>query len=586
MIRDMIFGTVGGLALFLFGMNMMSDGLKKVSGKRLKTILESMTKRRLFGFLIGAGVTALIQSSSAATVMVVGFVNAGMLTLLQASSVIIGTNVGTTATAWLVSLSGFQALKITSYALPAIAVGFAMQFIAKKRMTKDVGLIVLGFGILFVGVSFMKNAFAGFERSEAVHNIFISVADEPVFAVLAGLAVTMIIQSSSAAVASIQLLANGGAFGQNWDVALIVAIPFILGSNIGTTITAQLASLGKNINARRAAWAHTMFNVIGAAVVYWFIDWLGAFIEILCPWELGESTIAVSIAVAHTVVKTIEAVMFLPLTRLLEKVVVTMIKGTPDDLEARPVILEENLLGTPEIALEQAKREIVQMAKTSKAALMHSIESMLGDDRKKIEMVRQTEDFIDMIQLEITSYLTALSQRQISDEASKTLPVLLHTVNDLERIGDHAVNIVEIAERKIDQKLVFSDSAMSEAQELEMEISQMFGYVIAALKVNDLDAAKAAIGIEKKINQMQIDFRRNHVQRMTDGNCSPVKGLIFIDLVDNVEKIGDHLTNIAQAVIGGLQWEGTEMKISPAFQNVSIKAVKKSPAGPLKGAYS
>jgi phosphate:Na+ symporter len=493
--------------------------------------------------------------------MVVGFVNAGLLTLKQAISVIIGTNVGTTATAWLVSISGFEAFKITTYALPAIAVGFVMQTFAKKRILRDIGQIILGFGILFIGISFMKNAFSGLEKSQGVQDLFMRISDNPALAILGGAIITMLIQSSSAAVAGIQLLAAGGAFGNNWEIALAVAIPFILGSNIGTTITAQLAALGRNPNARRAAWAHTMLNIFGTLICVWFIDWLNNMVQTISPWELDATTIAVSIAVAHSSIKLFEAVFFLPLTGLLEKIVTLMIRQKPNELEPTPVVLEENLLDTPVIAMEQANHEILRMAKTAQKALLYSIDSIVHDDRKKLESVRQMEDFIDLLQLEITSYLSALSRRYLSYEISIKLPVLLHTVNDLERVGDHALNIAEIAERKIDKKLSFSSQALDEAGQLEKVIDQMFNYVIGSLNNNDINAAKSALKNENKLNKMQIDFRRNHVRRMTDGDCPPLTGLIFIDLVDNIEKIGDHLTNIAQAVIGGLQWEGVEPKI-------------------------
>jgi len=565
MVKEMIFLTVGGLGLFLFGMGMMSDGLKKVAGQKLKNILESMTKRALIAFLVGAGVTALVQSSSATTVMVVGFVNAGLLTLKQAICVIIGTNVGTTATAWLVSISGLGALKITTYALPAVGAGFLFEVLGKTRRTKSIGQILLGFGILFVGIGFMKDAFGPLEESPRVHELFQVLGGKPILAILAGTAVTLLLQSSSAAIAIVQLLAMGGAFGGSWETALNVAIPFVLGSNIGTTITAQLAALRTNLNARRTAWAHTIFNVLGALIAYPFIHFglFGSLVLTVSPWKLGPSTIAPCIALAHTIFNVTNSGIFLPLAGLLEKLVVRFVPERPGDAAASPVILEEHLLDTPVIALGQAKREIIRMAKTAKKALMRSVNGIINNDKTDLESVRQIEDFIDGFQLQITSYLSALSRRQLSDVVSIELPVLLHTVNDLERVGDHAVNIVEIAERKIEQKLSFSNSALTEAEQLRKEIDQMFDCVIAALENNDTEAAKSAASTnENNLNKMQIDFRRSHVQRMSEGICTPQTGLIFIDLVDNIEKIGDHLTNIAQAIIGGLQWEGVKPKVT------------------------
>lgn len=553
MIKDTIFGTAGGLALFMFGMMLMSEGLRKAAGTKLKDILESMTKRRLFGFLVGAGVTALIQSSSASTVMVVGFVNAGLLSLKQSIAVIIGTNVGTTATAWLVSLSGFE-FKISSYALPAVAVGFVCHFFAKQRRVKNIGEIILGFGILFVGISFMKDAFSGLESSQRAQELFVSTSARPLLALLAGIVLTMLIQSSSAAVASVQLLAAGGAFGHNWETALALSIPFILGSNIGTTITAQLAALGANRNARRAAMAHTLFNVVGSFVFFWFIKWVAQLVIAIAPWELGPTTIAASIAVAHSSLKLCEAVLFLPLTGVLEKIVYFFIRRK-DDREAVYVVLDKHLLDTPVIALEQTRREIVRMAQSARDALLLSIDGLLDDDLKKLKSVYRIEEYVDMFQFEITAYLSELSRRELSDELSDTLPVLLHTVNDLERIGDHAVNIAEIGQRKIEHKLVFTGEALTEASQLRQEAENMSDIILTALHKNTPAAAMPALVIENNLNTMQRDFRRSHVKRMGSGECDPLTGLIFIDLVDNVEKAGDHMTNIAQAVMGGLQWD-------------------------------
>ena len=398
----MIFGVAGGLGLFLFGMIQMSEGLKKVAGTKLKNILESMTKNRIIGCLVGAGITALIQSSSAATVMVVGFVNAGLLTLKQAISVIIGTNIGTTATAWLVSISGFK-MEITAYALPAIAVGLGLHIFGRTRTAKNVGEIILGFGILFIGINFMKGAFDGLEDNPGTQAFFVKISDNPVLAILAGMVVTMLIQSSSAAVASVQLLAMSKAFGTDWAVALNVSIPFILGSNIGTTITAQLAAFRANLNARRAAWAHTMFNVIGAFICVWFIGWISKLVRIIGPWELTAETIGASIAIAHTTIKVFEAVFFLPLTGVLEKIAVKLVPEKPGDLVVRPTVLEKHLLATPELAMDQARREIVRMAQTSQRAVLLAIEGLVEKNRRKIGMSRATEEVTYTLQYEITS---------------------------------------------------------------------------------------------------------------------------------------------------------------------------------------
>ncbi len=560
MVKDMIFYTVGGLGLFLFGMGIMSEGLRKVASRRVRRLLTLLTRRRIIAVLLGAVTTCLIQSSSAMTVMTVGFVNAGLMTLKQALCIVLGANVGTTFTAWLVS--GLAVFEITTYSLPAIGVGFLIRTLGKTQKIRNVGQVILGFGILFTGIDFMKQAFGPLHESEQVQQALISLGGKPYLGVLAGAIITMLFQSSSATIAMVQILAFNGAFGSDWHTALGVAIPLILGDNIGTTITAEIAAIRTSVAARRTARGHTLFNVIGVLYIFplvW-VGWFGDVVEWITPLKLTQYTIMVHIAVAHSMFNVFNTLIFLPLIGWLEAFVTKLVAARAEDAIATPVVLEERLLDTPEIAADQARREIMRMGEVAKQAVNQAIEGLEEDDRKKLELVRQAEDAVDNFQYEITSYLAALSRKSLSAELSVQLPVLLHTVNDLERIGDHAINIVEIAERKIEQKLLFSDSAQMEAARLKNEANQMFDYISAALKNNDVGSAKSALVNEDNLNKMQMDFRRSHVQRMTDGDCSPEAGLIFIDLVDNVEKIGDHLTNIAQAVIGGLQWSEAEPK--------------------------
>jgi len=544
-------------------MVLMSEGLRKAAGPKLKSILESLTKRPLRGFVVGAGVTAVIQSSSATTVIIVGLVTAGLLTLQQAISVIIGSNVGTTATAWLVSASGLKFLDISLYSMPAVGLGFLLYLGGRSRRLKSIGEIMLGFGILFLGIEALKGAFTGLEDSPRVQELFVSLGHRPVWALLAGLGLTMLIQSSSASIAIVQLLAIGGAFGAEWTAALNAAIPFVLGANIGTTITAQLAALQANRNGKRTAWAHTMFNVLGSVMAFPFVylGWYGRAVLAVCPWELTGQSVGATIAVAHSFFNIAASCIFLPLSPVLAKVALWLVPLRTTEASLPPVVLEKHLLNTPEIAIDQTRRQIVHMAKTAKRAFIQAIEGITQDNRKKLDAVKEIEDIVDSLQFEITSYLSALAARSLADGISVRLPVLLHAVNDLERVGDHAVNIMEIAQRKIDQKITFSPSADSEARMLRENAEQMFDDVIAAIETEDIQAARAALAIEKKLNEAQVELRRTHVARMSEGACSPQAGLIFIDLVDNVEKIGDHLTNIAQATIGGLHWEGIKPKL-------------------------
>lgn len=560
-IRGGILDTIGGLGLFLFGMGLMSSGLKKVAGQRLKSLLGVLTKHRVIGILTGALVTALIQSSSATTVMTVGLVNAGLLTLKQALCVVLGANIGTTITAGLVSILAI--FKITNYALPAVGLGFLLIIAGRSAKTRNAGEIMVGFGLLFLGIHFMKGAFEPLEDSLEVQRALIWLGHNPLLAVLAGTAITMLLQSSSASIAMVQILAFQGAFGTEWDQVLSVTIPYILGDNIGTTITAQIAALRSSRNAKRAAMGHTIFNVIGVAymLIPVWLGWYAAGVKWVTPGALTQKTIMTHIFAAHCAFNVFNTVVFLPLIRVLQAIVMKIIPVTQSEVARKPVTLETHLLNTPVLALEQSKREIVRMAKTAQRTLLMAIDGILDGDKRSLKIVRELEDYIDDFQLEITSYLSALSRETLSDEVSTELPVLLHAVNDLERIGDHAVNIVEIAERKMGQGLNFSDEARAEADQLRAEIKEMSDRVIKALEYRDSIAARQSRQNEDTLNRMQVEFRRSHVQRMTDGKCTPETGLIFIDLVDNIEKTGDHLTNIAQAIIGGLQWEGVKPKI-------------------------
>lgn len=570
MFLEAIFNTVGGLGLFLFGMGMMSDGLKKVAGQRLKSILESMTRKPILGFSMGMLITALVQSSSATTVMIIGLVNAGLMTLRQAICVILGTNVGTTITAWIVSFSNIDmgALKITSYALPAIGIGFLLQVASKSRQKQNVGLILMGFGILFVGIGFMQDAFGGLKDSEKVVAFLGGLGTKPLLALLAGTIVTMLVQSSSASIGIVLVLAGQGAFGQDWTNVLNAAIPFVLGANIGTTITAQIAAFNTNLGSRRTAWAHTLFNVVGALIVLPFIVPLPFFPEGLFAklvmfisnmfWETGEQTIGLTISVAHTLFNVTVSLMFLPMSGILEKLAISIVRPKAGEIIEKPVVLEEHLLETPVLALEQARRELIRMAGKAKSAVVHATTGLTTANMKEIDKARRNEQITDEFQNEITTYLVQLSSRQLADEVSIELPVLLHMVNDLERVGDHAVNIAEIAERMIELKLTFSESAAAEAKQMIDEVIKMFDGIIVSLENSDPAAARKALLSENKINRMQVKYRRSHVERMTKGKCSARSGLIFIDLVDNIEKIGDHLTNVGQSVSGGLRWDGID----------------------------
>ncbi len=549
MFRDCLLGLIGGLGFFLFGMQLMSEALRKVAGDRLKKIIHSLTKTPIIGVLLGASITALIQSSSATTVMIVGLVNAGLLTLRQAIGVIMGANIGTTFTAWLVSF--LAVFKISYYALPAVGIGFLISVIGKSRRTRLWGQALLDFGILFMGLAILKDGFQSLENSQKLKDIFIHFARYPILGVLVGTIMTIILQSSSATIAIVQLWAFNGLIGFQ------SAIPLILGDNIGTTIKANIASLGANIAAKRTARVHTIFNVVGVCYILIFVytGLYAKFVELIVPGEITRGNIMLHIAVAHSAFNIFNTLVFLPFIGKLEAFVIKLIPGKPDLLETTPTYLEKHLLDTPPLALEQSTKEIVRMLKIAKKGVNSAVESLFTGNAKMMLEAHNKEDATDHFQHEIGHYLIELSQRNLSPEESEELPVLLHSINDIERIGDHAVNLVELAERKVEQKISFSGAAEEEMKIISKEVNSMIDEVAEAFEKDDIHLAKAALRREEILNRYQIDFRKTHVARLNEGKSNLLAGLIFLDFIDNMEKIGDHLTNVAQSILGGLRWE-------------------------------
>lgn len=552
MARELAFYLIGGLGLFFFGMQIMSEGLKNIAGDRLKSILHMVTKVPVVGVLVGLFITALIQSSSATTVMVIGFVNAGLILLKQAISVIIGANIGTTVTAWLVS--SMAVFKVTQYALPVIGIGFAFKTFGKTKNSRFWGQVLMGFGLLFMGLGFMKDAFTPFQQSQHVKDMFVRFGENPLLGVLVGMLVTMLIQSSSATIAIVQVMAFNGL------ISFPAAITLMLGGDIGTTITAQLASIGTNLPARRAAMAHTLFNVIGVGYMLFFVytGWFVKGIEFIIPGQITMKNIMFYIAIANTVFKGVNAIVFLPFVGALEKACVFLVPKKKGAIELGPQYLEKHLLNTPPIALEQARRETVRMMSLARQSVSSAVKGFFQGDPTAVKPVSKLEQAVDNLQSAITQYLVELSQRNLTQEESEELPVLIHNVNDIERIGDHAENIVELSERKIESKLPFTDEAMKELNLMWNELDSMMIEAEEALKKNDSQIAENVLKREQNINNFQVELKRSHVNRLNQGDCNLKSGIVFMDFVDNLEKIGDHLTNVAQGVMGKMRWRGVE----------------------------
>ena len=550
MAQEIIFGLIGGLGLFFLGMKMMSESLRKVAGNRLKNTLDILTRRPIIGLFIGTLITMLVQSSSVTTVMTVGFVNAGLLTLKQAISIILGANIGTTLTAWLISF--FALFKITNYALPAIGAGFFLTMFGKRRSTKMWGNFILGFGLLFTGLGFVKDAFSPLNDSEALKNFLLTFGTYPVLGILFGMFITVLLQSSSATIALLQIMAYSGL------ISFQTCVPVILGDNIGTTVTAQLAAIGTNTTAKRTAMAHTLLNIIG--VLYMLLPvytgWYASFIEYIVPGPITQNNIMLHIALSHSMFNVINSfVIFLPLIGLLEKLSVKLTRVKPGELEMGPMFLERNLLETPPLALVQARKETGRMITYAREALKGAQKVFFKNDPSLVDTVQKKEEVVDNLQREITHYLIEISERELGTEEAEMIPVLLHCVNDVERVGDHAINILEIAERRIEQKLPLKEKDLSALQKMVVVADEMLKDAHIALMDNDIEAGRRVLKKEKKLDELQVELKEREAKRISKEKVNYLSGIIFNDFVDNMEKIGDHLTNVAQGVLRHLRWD-------------------------------
>jgi phosphate:Na+ symporter len=545
------FALIGGLGLFFYGIRLMSDSLRKVSSERLKNVLGLLTKNRFTGLLTGMSVAAVIQSSSALTVMLVGFVNAGLVTLSQAIPVVFGANIGTTMTAWVVSFVAL--LDIFTFALPLVGIGFLMMEVGRRPLIKNWGGALLGFAVLLVGLAFMKNAFEPLHNNQQIRDVMINFCRYPILGVIVGTVMTMLLQSSSATIAIVQVLAFRGLI----DFPSTVSI--ILGDNIGTTITAQLASIGTNTAAKRVAWAHTMFNVLGVCymLVFVYLGWYPKLVQSFFPAGITGRNIMMHIALAHSLFNVTNTLIFLPGTRLLQRIVERIVPQKEELISMQPQYLEKRLLETPVIALEQSKKEIIRMLQLADSALRDSFALFFTEKWDLAGKVKRKEEAVDNLQAEITRYLIDISMQQLDESEAEQIPVLIHSVNDIERIGDHSENIVELAQRKIDQKLPFSDEARMELARMIETVQEMINEVVLGLETGDNAHAHRALHCEDQLNRMQVELRHAHVQRLNDGSCKVLSGLVHLDFVDYLEKIGDHLTNIAQGLLSGLRWESS-----------------------------
>lgn len=547
-----------GLALFLYGMDVMGNSLKKSAGRKLKTVLGSLTSNKFKGFLLGLGVTAVIQSSSATTVMVVGFVNSGTMLLSQAVGVIMGANVGTAVTAWLTALNGIEGgaeaasflnwLKPDAW-MPILAViGIAMIMFAKKSKVKDLGAILMGFAVLMTGMSIMSDAVSGLKNDPGFCQL-LTLFENPILGVLAGTILTAVVQSSSASVGILQALALGtGA------ISFGAAIPIILGQNIGTCITAMLSSLGANKNGKRAAFVHLYFNVIG--VVFWLamfylVGWILDLTGVFDLFGLANGTMidAWGIAGVHTVFKILSVILIAPFSRLLEKLACLTVRGSDKKGDEYTDMLDDRLLDTPTVALDRSRTVAVRMAEISISSLKKSLTLFGSYDSKLADEIRAEEDKVDIYEDILGSYLVKLSERDMDAADSHEVTKLLHMIGDFERISDHAVNIVESAEELKDKSISFSATAMSELGALTGAVDEIVTITGEAFAESDMEKAATVEPLEQVVDHLKDQIRLNHTLRLQKSECTIEHGFVLADTLTNLERVSDHCSNIAGCLI-------------------------------------
>ena len=539
-----VLSLIGGLCLFLFGMNIMGDALERRAGGKLRTLLGKLTTNRAAGLLTGMGVTSVIQSSSATTVMVVGFVNSGLMTLSQAINVIMGSNIGTTVTAWILSLGGIESdnvfvklLKPSSFTPVLALIGIIFCMFFKDGKKKDTGTILLGFATLMFGMEAMSDAVSVLKNVPAFTNLFVAFQN-PILGVLAGAVLTAIIQSSSASVGILQSLSATGA------VTYGAAIPIIMGQNIGTCITAILSSIGANKNAKRAAAVHLSFNVIGAVACLTIFSIIKA---VFSPAILGNSIDHAGIAIVHSLFNILCTLLLLPAARLLEKLVIILI---PDSKRAEKVEeLDERLLATPPFALQRAREVTADLAIASIKALKGGLESLFTYRDDVAEEVHEEEDISDHYEDIIGSYLVKLSSRQISESDSAEVTKLLKIIGDFERISDHGVSLVKSAEEMREKKIAFSAEATAELRVLAAAITEILDLTYKAFIDGDLETAEKIEPLEQVIDRIKEKLRTRHILRLQQGECSIDAGFILSDLLTNLARTSDHCSNIAGCII-------------------------------------
>lgn len=538
---QMTLSFIGGLGLFLYGMNIMGEGLQKAAGNRMKKLLEVLTNNRFLGVLVGLGIAGIMQSSSAATVMVVGFVNAGLMSLAQAVGVIMGANIGTTVTAWIVALGEWaKFLQPSTIAPITIMIGVIMLFFSSKDKIRQIGGIFFGFGVLFLGLDLMGDAVKPLSTLPQFQQMFIKIGSNPVLGVLAGAGITAVIQSSSASVGILQTLAAASLVP--WNAAVYI----IMGQNIGTCITAMLSAIGATKNGKSAAFIHLLFNIIGSI----FFSIIAVIYFKAINVEAGNVLITMTgISIVHTVFNILNTLLLFPFADKIVFLAETIVGGEDSISQEEILHLDNRILETPSFAIQNVIQEVVRMGEMSALNVRLSVEALLEKDQEKVEEVFNREKLINKFHHGINDYMVNITNTPLSEEEHMIVTGLFHSVSDIERVGDHADNIAELAEIGIRDDLQFSEIAKGEIEEITAAASKSFKLALETCEKNDISFAHKVLEAEQNVNKMEKVLRDRHIKRLTEERCTSIAGITFLDLISNLERISDHAANIAQTII-------------------------------------
>lgn len=544
--KELIFGLIGGTALLMYGVDKMGESLEKASGSMMKKMLSILTGKVWSAFLVGTFLTALVQSSTAVTVLTVGFVSAGLMNLSQAMGVIYGANIGTTITAQLMAFS--FSFKLTEIALPVLGIGFGISIISKNKNVKHIGEAIMGFGMMFLGLSILNSGIPYMQESSTLRYFFENYASNPIIAILLGIIATALVHSSAATVGLVMVLGQAGLLD------LQAAICIMLGDNIGTCVTAQFASLTGTLNARRTAWGHSLYNIIGVLMVAIVLPYFTKLVEVFTNYIQPNAGLDAQIANSHTIFNLVTAIIFLPLNNYFVKFLEAIVRGKGEiEHENRAIYLDKLLLDSPAGALKASLSEIVRGIELSKEMVYNSMEGLFDPDFIEMADLHRNEDIINNLQKEITQYMVEVSKKPLTDTYSIMIPAMINSINNIERIGDHSIDIAKLTLEKKEKNLFFSEVAINELKSLRDMVIKMIDKSLEALNESEDPSVKDISRMEDIIDQYSKEISNHHITRLEEGKCTIESGVIFLEIVNHFERIADHVYKTAKLSKDGLK---------------------------------